>query len=328
MENLNQETQHTEKPVYARNITNPFILSALAGDNSWYKYVGGALLIIGFFLVGQTPLSIGLMVFAFMKGLDAESMGDIGLIISSGFDKNLFLFLNIIAFMIGVLGVWIVVKFFHKRPFLTLITSAKKLNYKKLALAFGIYLLLTASIEMFMYFQNPDNYILQFNAGRFAILMLITVLFMPFQTSFEELYFRGYLMQGFSFLFRSTIPALLITAVLFALVHSGNPEVKKYGFWVMFPYYCGFGLLLGFITLKDKSMEIALAVHAANNMFSSMFLTFEGSALETDAIFRQKEMDPMTMMPYYFASMFAFLLICSFVFGWWKKSTPTEQNAA
>jgi hypothetical protein len=81
---------------------------------------------------------------------------------------------------------------------------------------------------------------------------------------------------------------------------------------------------LGFITLKDKSLEIALAVHAANNMFSSLFLTFEGSALETEAIFREKEMDPMTMMPYYFVSMFAFLLICSFVFGWWKKSTPTE----
>ena len=147
---------------------------------------------------------------------------------------------------------------------------------------------------------------------------------MPFQTSFEELFFRGYLMQGFSFLFRNQWPALLVTSVLFALMHSWNPEAEKFGFWTMFPYYCSFGLLLGYIALQDKSLEISLAVHAANNMFSSLFLTFEGSALETDALLVQKTMDPARMMPFYMASMLLFLVICSLVFGWWKKKENRE----
>jgi len=268
-----------------------------------------------------------MMVFAAVKKIDPAQLADTSVLFENGFDNNLYLFLAILTFGIGDLGIWVVVRFMHKRAFLTLITPWKKLNWKKIFTAFFIFLAMTAVSEGIAYYVNPDNYVLQFQPVPFIILLLITVLVMPLQTSFEELLFRGYLMQGFSLLFRNTLPALIVTSVFFALMHSGNPEVSKFGFWTMFPYYCGFGLMLGFITLQDKSLEISLAVHAANNMFSSLFITFNGSALETDAIFLQKEMDPAQMMPFYFATMFIFLLICSFVFGWWKKKTPETTHA-
>lgn len=310
------------KPVFAKHIRNPFILAALPGDNSFLKYVGGTLVILGFFFVGQTPMAAALQLFATAKNLDLNPE----LLLAAGFDNNLYLFLAILTFIVGDIGIWIAVKFVHKRRFLSLITPFAKVNWKKLAIAFFIYLLLTAAVEGIGYALNPDNYLFRFEAGNFAVLFFITVLFMPFQTSFEELFFRGYLMQGLSFLCRRTWPALLLTSVLFALMHSWNPEVDKFGFWVMFPYYCSFGLLLGYIALQDKGLEISLAVHAANNIFSSLFLTFEGSALQTDALFIQKTMDPARMMPYYFASMFVFLLVCSFVFGWWKKKPNTPPH--
>lgn len=312
--------ESTPKPGYARNIRNPFILAALPGDNTLWKYVGGSLVILGFFLFGQTPLAVGMTLFAMLNNLDIQAISDPVLLAEAGFDKNLYLFLAILMFVVGDLGIWVVVKFMHHRRFLSLITPLTRLNWKKIFTAFFIYLLLTATVEGIGYALNPENYVMQFRPGNFIVLFLVTVLVMPFQTSFEELFFRGYLMQGFSFLFRSTLPALFITSLLFALMHSWNPEVSKFGFWVMLPYYFSFGLLLGFIALKDQSLEISLAVHAANNMFGSLFLTFEGSALQTDALFLQKEMDPSAMMPFYIACMLVFLLICSFVFGWWKKA--------
>jgi hypothetical protein len=190
-------------------------------------------------------------------------------------------------------------------------------------IGFGIYFLLTLGIESLFYFLDSENYVFRFHPLNFIILLLISIFLLPFQTSFEEVFFRGYLMQGFGLVFRRTWPALLITSALFALMHSWNPEVEKFGFWVMFPYYFGFGLLLGFITLKDKSLEISLGVHAANNIFSSLFITFQGSALETDALFLQKTMEPGATMPFYFLAMFLFLVIISLVFGWWRKSEST-----
>lgn len=328
--NIEQQIKELDpdwKPAYARKIDNPFILAALRGDNSFWKYLGGTLVILGFWIMGQTPMTLVMMVFAAVKKIDPAQLADTSVLFENGFDNNLYLFLAILTFGIGDLGIWVVVRFMHKRAFLTLITPWKKLNWKKIFTAFFIFLAMTAVSEGIAYYVNPDNYVLQFQPVPFIILLLITVLVMPLQTSFEELLFRGYLMQGFSLLFRNTLPALIVTSVFFALMHSGNPEVSKFGFWTMFPYYCGFGLMLGFITLQDKSLEISLAVHAANNMFSSLFITFNGSALETDAIFLQKEMDPAQMMPFYFATMFIFLLICSFVFGWWKKKTPETTHA-
>lgn len=308
----------TEK--LSTGIKNPFIIAALRGDNNAlvWKYIGGTLIILGVIYISASLLAT---IFAIISHVDiielAEGKADV--------DKNALLFVSLMAFLIGDIGIWVVNKFFHRRMFISLITPLTNINWKKIFIAFSLYVLISLLSEGIVYCINPDNYILQFEWSKFLPLLLITCILMPFQTSFEELLFRGYLLQGLGLLFKNTIPAVIITSLLFALMHSWNPEIEQFGFWVMFPYYFGFGLFLGFMTVKDKSLEIALAVHAANNIFSSLFLTFKGSALETDAVFMQKEMNPGAMLPYYFASMFLFLLICTFVFGWWRKEDSMQK---
>ncbi len=307
----------------ANGIENPFIAVAQSGKSSFGWFLLGALIILFFFLLGQAPLSLALLVFAQLNGLQPETLTEVSAVMDAGFSRNLFLVLAISAFMIGLAGIFLVIRFIHLRPFRTLITPYKAIRWNRVVIGFGVYFLLTLGIEGLFYFLDSDNYVFRFHPLNFIVLLLVSIFLLPFQTSFEEIFFRGYLMQGIGLLFGRTWPALLITSLLFALMHSWNPEVEKFGFWVMFPYYFGFGLLLGFITLKDKSLEIALGVHAANNMFSSLFITFQGSALETDALFLQKQMDPAATMPFYLLAMFVFLLLISLVFGWWKKSEST-----
>ena len=303
-----EENQIPQEPAYARKITNRFIRVALKGDNSAAKYVGGTLLILGIWIIGSFLM---LNVFSAIEPALAERF--------PGFNSNGYFLFAVLGFAVGLLGVWFVINNLHGRSLKTLITPNDKINWKKIILAFSIYFSLTAAIEGGFYYFNPDNYIFQLNVSKFIPLVIISLLFTPVQTSFEEIFFRGYLLQGTSLLFRRTLPALLTTSLLFALAHSSNPEIGKYGFFTMFPFYFGFALMQGFITLFDESLEIPLATHAANNIFTAIFITFEGSVIKTDAIFIQKEMDPAASMPYYFASMFIFLLICSFVFGWWKR---------
>ena len=99
------------------------------------------------------------------------------------------------------------------------------------------------------------------------------------QTSTEEFIFRAYLPQGITrFTPRFWLP-WIIPAVVFGLLHSLNPEVDTYGFILTIPFYIGFGLLLGWITLRSRSLELALGLHLANNLYASLIVTFPGSAL-------------------------------------------------
>jgi membrane protease YdiL (CAAX protease family) len=134
---------------------------------------------------------------------------------------------------------------------------------------------------------NPDNYILQFDLFKFIPLLLISLIFIPFQTTFEELLFRGYLAQGIAGWTKSRYLAILIPALIFGLLHAFNPEVKEFGFWHTMPQYIFFGLIFGLITILDDGIELAIGIHAANNVFLSLFTTNSASVLQTDAVFEE-----------------------------------------
>ena len=78
---------------------------------------------------------------------------------------------------------------------------------------------------------------------------------------------------------------LLVTSVLFGLMHAANPEVEKMGFIIML-YYIGTGLFLGILTLMDEGLELALGFHAANNLIGALLLTSDWSALQTNSLLK------------------------------------------
>jgi membrane protease YdiL (CAAX protease family) len=115
---------------------------------------------------------------------------------------------------------------------------------------------------------------------------------MPIQTSTEEFIFRGYLVQGLAVIFKNGIVPVILTSLLFGIVHMANPEAKTFGWMIMLPYYTLFGLFLGLITLLDEGMELSLGIHCANNLISSLLITSPNGVLQTDSIFESKTEDP------------------------------------
>jgi uncharacterized protein len=100
-----------------------------------------------------------------------------------------------------------------------------------------------------------------------------------------------------------------------------NPEVGEFGTGIMMTYYMGVGLFLGILTLMDDSLELALGVHAATNIFGAIFVTFEKSALQTPAIFRLQEVDVTYMIPIFFVAALLFTFVCAKKYQWsdWSK---------
>ena len=95
----------------------------------------------------------------------------------------------------------------------------------------------------------------------------------------------------------------------FGLLHGTNPEVDRFGFWVAMPQYILMGLLLGLVAIWDDGLELALGLHLANNVISSLVVTHDASALQTHALFKD-------MAPTASHTDTVVMLVCGIIFLW------------
>jgi hypothetical protein len=49
--------------------------------------------------------------------------------------------------------------------------------------------------------------------------------------------------------------------------------------------YALLGFVLGWVTIRDRSLEIAIGAHAAHNLFLALVAGYEGGALPAEALF-------------------------------------------
>ncbi|MCL6295223.1 CPBP family intramembrane glutamic endopeptidase [Jejuia spongiicola] len=259
--------------------------------HDWWRYLVGVVIVfIAWQLVGMVPLFVAIGIKAIGTG---EIPTDIPQMVTL-LGNNLFLFLMLLSFAIGLVGLLFTAKFLHKQSITHLTTTRKKIDWKRFWFIFLLWGIVSSSFVLVDYFFfTPEDYVFNFNLKPFLILCVIAILLVPLQTSFEEYLFRGYLMQGIGVIFKNKWAPLLITSVGFGLLHIANPEVDKLGYVIMV-YYIGTGLFLGIITLMDEGLELALGFHAANNLFTALLVTADWTAFQTDSILKDMS-DPEKM---------------------------------
>lgn len=118
----------------------------------------------------------------------------------------------------------------------------------------------------------------------FIPLILISLFLIPIQTTAEEVLFRGYLFQGFGFVFKKGWISILLTGILFGLLHGANPEVAKLGNLLLL-FYIGTGIFMAVISHMDDGIELSMGYHAINNIFASLIVTNDWQAFHTNAMF-------------------------------------------
>ncbi|MGX1930414.1 CPBP family intramembrane glutamic endopeptidase [Flagellimonas sp. 2504JD4-2] len=173
----------------------------------------------------------------------------------------------------------------HGQSITSLTTSRKKIDWKRIFYAFalwgGVTILLTA-IDIYF---SPDDYVFNLDWSKFIPMAIIAIILVPLQTSFEEYLFRGHMMQGLGILAKNRWVPLVVTSVLFGVMHIANPEVEKLGMGIMI-YYIGTGFFLGIMTLMDEGLELALGFHAANNLITALLVTADWTAFQTHSIYK------------------------------------------
>jgi len=291
-----------------------FIAQAFTGKVKWHHYFFGTLLSFFIMQFGAFPL---LFIRDYANGSKANTAT-----LNPGIDNNLFLFLMIIPFAFGLFGLIIAIKKIHNLPFLKVLTARKQFDWRRTIIAFIAWFAISYTMIMIDYFISPEHYILNFKLIPFIILVFVSVMFIPFQSSFEEVYFRGYLMQGFGVITKYRLVALIITSTAFGLLHGANPEVAKLGNLLLI-YYVITGFFFGIITLMDDGLELTLGLHAANNIFTALFVTTNWSVFQTDALFidnSEPEMNWMLFVPLFLVYPLV-LLWLSKKFAWknWRQ---------
>jgi membrane protease YdiL (CAAX protease family) len=265
-----------------------YLDAARQGKNNWWRYLIGILaILIGMLIVGSIAALISAILVMGLRGQD----------VLLNFEAQLETFLkessipafavNHLPHVLGLIVLLVVVRFLHGRPITSLIAADNTIRWGRIAWGFGIWwlLLMGADLISFLFFDR-QVYLQgwqQVNWQAWLSFLPVTLLLTPIQTTTEELFFRGYLMQGVGLLTRNSLLLYILGGLFFAVPHFLNPEMARGGWWMGLAYFAMgvFGVL---ITLKDNRLELAIGEHAANNLYIVLFSNSEDSVLKSPAV--------------------------------------------
>ncbi len=368
-----------------------FITQAFKGENNWWRYILVTIFVFMGYSIGTLPLTMALWRVADedpnMTSEDVNEFFENPDFLQFGINTNLGLTLMLLMFVAAMAVFYFVFKPLHKREFNTMTRTSGSLDWSRIAYGFLLWLVLGLAFESIGYAMAPDNYSVNFKLNTFLPLLALSIFILPIQTSFEELFFRGYIMQAigisklqsvamvivaaivcyfindilvasllsddldelrYSYISLAIkalviiifmiiasvlisiakgstssdkphnykIVALVLSSVLFGLIHSANPEIEKFGYEIMMLYYISAGMLLGIVTLMDDRIELALGIHAATNFTGAVFVGYDGAAIQTDSILTSHSLNPYIMTGGFFVLAGVFLLITKRKYGW------------
>ena len=254
-----------------------YIQQAYKGENKVWMFVFTTILVAGIF--------IGNLVFMLLYGDEIDLVAQQKELLELIPSKNFWLAANLLPFAVLLGLLFLLVRYIHNRSILSLTTARNKIDWSRVFFSFSLIVVLTLVIFAIGYVMDPSEIELQFDPLKFTILLIVSLLLFPIQIGLEEYLFRGYLMQHIGVFVRNKWFPLILTSILFGVMHGGNPEVSEMGPITMV-FYIGTGLLLGIMTLMDDGLELALGFHFGNNLLAATLITSDWSALQTDALFR------------------------------------------
>jgi uncharacterized protein len=290
-------------------------------NNFWRYFLMFAVVFIVANTIGAVPLLIAMLIKSASNpavfsqlAANPNDFSVIGLNPEAGFIMMIF------PFIAGLVAFILLVKPLNGRTLGITINGTGKIRWDRFFISGGVWMILSG-LYLFFYLKfDPANFTLNNKSTTLILLSVVSVLFIPFQAAFEEVLFRGYLMQGFAALVKNRWFPVIMTSMFFGLMHAFNPEVKEFGFFTMIPQYIVFGMIFGIITILDDGIEASMGAHTANNIFLCIMVTNQSSALQTPALYEQSVIHPWAEFAALIVTGIVFILILKMIFRWEKMS--------
>lgn len=265
-----------------RGAASPSYLDhARDGRGSWLTYSLG-LVLIGFgwlFLGGLLALVVAAAV---APGTAPDALGTLsgtsGLVVA------------LVGFVPFLLATPLVVRYVLGRPWLTVVTAARGIDWGRVLQGAGWWTLLIAIGTGIDAVVHRGSYTFAFDLGAYLPYAVAALLLIPLQTTAEELLFRGYLVQWLSLRTRRIVVLSVADGLLFAVPHLANPEAAG-AQWYAWLIWWMYGAGWTWVSVRDGSIELAVGAHAANNLFGTLVVGYSAGALPVLSIWTTSVLD-------------------------------------
>jgi membrane protease YdiL (CAAX protease family) len=232
------------------------------------------------------------------------------------------------SFPFFLAGILIAVTLIHQRHPRTLVTAREKISWRRVGHGFVAWFVpfwLIAGLGQ--YFFYPDTFSFNSDLTTFALFVPLALIFTAIQTTTEELFFRGYIVQGASIVWTNRVFLSIVPAVIFTLPHLLNPEAIAGGWLtVFFNYFLVPGLVWTVASLIDGTTELAIGVHFANNIGGNLLMGVAGNAVNAPALFTVSKFHATYTALSMLVVVPVFLAIAYKVFKRDEASEPVSQS--
>jgi hypothetical protein len=286
----------------------PYLENAKVGKNNWWRYL---ITILGSF--GLASIAAGILI-ALMVVLYTV----LNYPVMSPDMINRMISINNPLFLVLITGVtyafsfflfYLFVRFLHHKKFRVLVNYGTGFRWGMLLKGGFIWFVILSLLSFPDFLLNPSAYQVSLNSDAFYLLIVLSVLAFPVQASFEEILFRGYLMQGISLISQRPIVPLLATSSLFGLVHFFNGVNLDQSLSIVISTFL-IGLMLGVIVLADNGVETAMGVHIVNNLFVALIFNSADSGLPgLPSLITAPASNPFTGIPFLMLAVVLMLLV-------------------
>lgn len=216
-------------------------------------------------------------------------------------------------------------RFLHNRTMVEIFTGRTRIDFKRVLFSFSIWGLIMLLSFVIEYVMNPKALQWNFNAIPFVKTVILLIVFLPIQVLAEELLFRGFILPRLNHVLPYPWIAIVISGILFGLVHAANPEVLAHGYGLLFVYGL-FGIFLSFLAVADNGLELPYGFHVANNFFQGIVITSADQAFQLNGLFKSEGVSiSLISIIILMVSLFLFLVLCYKVYPW-SKSVVFKNN--
>jgi membrane protease YdiL (CAAX protease family) len=185
------------------------------------------------------------------------------------------------TFALAFLAVPLTARVLHRRPGWSVALPRPMGPIRDLARGIGIALVSLLTVDLLSTLWQPVTYV-GIDLRHWLPLAAVATVGFGIQAGFEELFFRGYLMQ---FTHRFTKAPLLVVglpALGFAATHWGNLTQFGNNPLQLAPYLL-LGTTLGWAAWRSGSLWLPLGIHWANNTYGVLLLGNQGDVLPSGA---------------------------------------------
>ena len=262
---------------------------ARTGRNEWWRYViSFPAILVTWLVVGSVPVFF-LVAYVQTDGNPATDVTATGF---TGIPLLVEFLVTMSSFIPFILATLLAVRLVHARPLRTLITAEPRVRWRRILVGAGVWFGIAALIATTEALLYPGRYVLTFQPATLLVFALFALIMIPIQTSAEEVFFRGYLLQWMGLRLKNKWLLAFLNGLLFFLPHTANPEMAVDSLLVGLGYFV-IGFVFALITIQDNGMELALGMHAANNLFAALFANYTITALPSPSLFTIQVLDPV-----------------------------------